>query len=312
MCGSKSVIKWGIRSGRQRYKCQRCHKLFVWKNKGKSKDNQKDWFRKWIMGRRMISEIAKEKKCSVSTVQRLFKECLDKPPTPQIKNNKECHLMIDGTYASDFCVIYYFDNDLKHLQYFEIVKDENYLDFKLTLELLKATELNIVSITSDGDKGLIMAVREVFPGTRHQRCITHVQRMGLAYLTRFPKYKAGKELRLIVNDLHKIYSHEDRAEWVKRYRDWEAGYYDFLNERNSLLSDLKLFKHYDIRRVRTLINNSLPNLFYYLDDPKIPKSNNGLECRFSYLKNNLRFHRGLSNQHRRSFLLWYNWFKYND
>ncbi len=296
----------------KRYKCKRCHQLFVWKNKGKSKDKQKTWFKKWVMGRRMVREIASEKKCSVSTVQRLFKEYLDNPPTPQIRNNKECHLMIDGTYTSDFCVIYYFDNDLKHLQYFEVVKSENYLDFKLSLELLKATELNIISITSDGDKGLIMAIREVFPGIRHQRCITHVQRMGLAYLTRFPKYKAGKELRLIVNDLHKIYSHEDRTEWVKRYRDWEAIYYDFLNERNSLLSDIKLYKHYGIRRVRTLINNSLPHLFHYLDDPKIPKSNNGLECRFSYLKNNLRFHRGLSNKHRRSFLLWYNWFKYND
>lgn len=259
-----------------------------------------------------IDEIARQKKCSSRNVHRLFKEYLDHPPTPQIKSNSACHLMIDGTYFGEICLLNYFDNDLKHLQYYEIVKKENYLDFKLGLELLKAAGLNVVSITSDGDRGLIMAINEVFPGIVHQRCVVHVQRMALAYLTRYPKYLAGKELRLIVRDLHKISNHEERAEWVARYRNWEAEYHDFLSERTEFLSDKRLYKHYGIRQVRTLINNTLPHLFHYLDDPKIPKSNNGLECRFSYLKNNLRIHRGLSQEHRKSFLLWYNWFKYND
>jgi len=311
LCGSNKIIKWGIRSGRQRYKCQRCHQLFVWKNKGKSLDKQKIWFKKWIINRMTIEEIAKAKGCSTRTIQRLFKEYLDNPPTPQIKENNNCHLMIDGTYTSGFCLLNYFDDDLKYLQYYEIVKDENYRDFELGLRLLKSAGLNIVSITSDGDRGLIMAINEVFPGITHQRCIVHVQRMGLAYLTRFPKTIPGRELRLIVLDLHKISSHEERIVWVNKYRNWETTHHDFLNERNTFLSDKNLFKHYDVRRVRTLVNNTIPHLFHYLDDPKIPKSTNGLECRFSYLKNNLRIHRGLSCEHRKSFLLWYNWFKYN-
>lgn len=258
-----------------------------------------------------IEDIAKQKKCSVNTIHRLFDNFLDNPPTPQIRKNDNCHLMIDGTYTSDFCILNYYDNDLKYLQYFEIVKDENYNDFKLGLELLKAAGLKITSITSDGDRGLIMAINEALPGISHQRCIIHVQRMGLIYLTQHPKTEAGRELRIIIRDLHKIYSHDDRHEWVTRYRNWEAQYHDFLNERNNYLSDTKLFKHYDVRRVRTLINNTLSHIFHYLDDPKIPKSNNGLECLFSYLKNNLRVHRGLSKAHRKSFILWYNWFKYN-
>ena len=53
-------------------------------------------------------------------------------------------------------------------------------------------------------------------------------------------------------------------------------------------------------------------MFHYLDNPQIPKSTNGLESRFSYLKNNLAIHRGLSKKHRKSFIAWYNYFKYND
>ena len=91
MCGSRRIIKWGIRSGRQRYKCQRCHKLFVWKNEGKSLDKQKIWFKKWVMGRMTLEEIAEQKECSARTIQRLFKEYLNNPPTPQIKANDNCH-----------------------------------------------------------------------------------------------------------------------------------------------------------------------------------------------------------------------------
>ena len=103
-----------------------------------------------------IKEIAKQKKCSVNTIHRLFDNYLDHAPTPQIKLNDNCHLMIDGTYSGEICLLNYFDNDRKYLQYYEIVKTENYLDFKLGLELLKRVGLNIVSITSDGDRGLIM------------------------------------------------------------------------------------------------------------------------------------------------------------
>jgi len=259
-----------------------------------------------------LKEIAKQRECSISTIQRLFKTYLDNPPIPKFKANDNCHLLVDGTYISNFCIINYFDSDLKHLQYYEIVKDENYQDFKVELKLLKDAGLNIVSITSDGDRGLIMAVREVLPGIKHQRCLIHVQRMSLLYLTRYPKTNAGKDLRSIILTLHEIFNFEDKNNWIKNFKEWEFKYREFLSERSSDIYESKLYRHYDVRRVRTLINNTLPNLFHYLSDPKIQKSTNGLECRFSYLKNNLRIHRGLSNQHRRSFVLWYNWFKYND
>ncbi len=219
--------------------------------------------------------------------------------------------MIDGTYFQDFCLLSYFDADLKYLQYYEIIKKENYKDFKLSLMALVAAGLNIRSITSDGEKGLILAIKDILPDALHQRCIIHVQRMSLIYLGRFPQSGAGRDLRIIVKSLHDIYNHEDKKNWIKRFRDWEVKYHDFLNERSSIWADSKLYRHYDIRRVRTLINNSLPSIFHYLNDNKIPKSTNGLESRFSYLKNNLRIHRGLSKKNRKSFILWYCWFKYN-
>ncbi len=174
MCLSNNIIKWGFQSGRQRYKCKRCNEFFVWKNKGKSLSKQRIWFKKWVVGRMTISEIAKVKKCSVSTIQRLFRQFLSNPPIPQIKKNNNCHLMIDGTYLNDSCQLNYFDNDLKYLQYFDIVLKENYIDYKLGLLALKKAGLNIISITCDGHKCLLNAIKDVFPNIIIQRCVVHV------------------------------------------------------------------------------------------------------------------------------------------
>jgi hypothetical protein len=91
-----------------------------------------------------LGYIAKEKGCSISTIQRLFKRYLDNPSIPQIKTNDNCHLLIDGTYSSDWCQLNYFDNDLKYLQYFDMVKRETYLDYRMGLEALKKAGLKIV------------------------------------------------------------------------------------------------------------------------------------------------------------------------
>lgn len=50
-------------------------------------------------------------------------------------------------------------------------------------------------------------------------------------------------------------------------------------------------------------------MFQYLDNPKIPKSTNGLESYFGHLKDNLSIHRGLSYKHRKNFIKWYLYFR---
>ena len=312
MCGSKRIIKWGFQSGRQRYKCHRCHQLFIWKNKGKSLSKQKIWFKKWILGRAILDDIAKEKKCSTRTIQRLFKKYLNNPPIPQVRENDNCHLMIDGTYSSDWCQLNYFDNDLKYLQYFDTVKCETYLDYRMGLTLLKKANLNIVSITCDGHKGLLNAISDVLPGVIVQRCVVHIIRMSIIYLRQRPKYLAAIELKEIVMKLSSISSHQEKDIWIKLFLDWEQKYHHFLQEKTEHISGRKRYTHRLVRRTRSLIKQAIPNMFYYLDNPSIPKSTNGLESRFSYLKNNLRIHRGLSKKHVKSFLSWYAYFKYRD
>jgi hypothetical protein len=64
----------------------------------------------------------------------------------------------------------------------------------------------------------------------------------------------------------------------------------------------------DLKRTMALINNAMPDMFYYLDDTKIHKTTNALEGFYSRLKADYRKHRGLTEQHKRSYLKWYTHF----
>ena len=209
-------------------------------------------------------------------------------------------------------MINYYDSDLKYLQLSSIRIRENYEDIVSDLKFLKQSGLKIISITSDGQKGLIKAVKSALPDVIHQRCIIHIQRMSLIYLTRFPKTEAGQILRRGVKQLHKIDSYKKRDNWIRQFNIWRERYDGFLKEKSQAPSGRKWYTHKLLRRTRSLIKNALPDMFYYLDDSKIPKSTNGLETRFSFLKNSLKIHRGLTEKRRKNFILWYNYFKNNS
>ncbi|MFH1030114.1 MAG: transposase [bacterium] len=264
------------------------------------------------MGRRTLEQLSKETKRSEKTLRTIFKKFLDNPPAIKIKPHKDCHLMIDGTYFKrNFCFANYIDNDLKYSQLADIILRENFTDAIRHLELLKNSGLDIASITSDGHKSLIKAVKAILPEVIHQRCIVHIQRMSFNYLTKHPKTQAGKDLRSLVKILHEINSFEKRDIWIKLFNKWILKYDSFLKERSYSISGRWWYAHKLLRRTRSLIKNALPNMFHYLNNPKIPKSTNGLETRFSFLKNDVKIHRGMTREHRKSFILYYIFYKNN-
>ena len=309
-CGSNKVIKWGRRNNRQRFNCRKCNKIFYWANKGASKNQRLKLFRRWVIGKSTLAELSNGTNKSTRTLQRIFKSFLDYPPLPKPQPNSNCHLTIDGTYfKNNFCVLVYYDSRLKKRQYFRVVDRECWRNYAIDLKYLKQIGSKVASITSDGQKGLIKAVKDIFPEVIHQRCIIHIQRMALIYLTRNPKTEAGITLRYWVKKLHLIKTHKQKNYWIYRFNGWCRKYELFLKETSISFSGRKWYTHKLLRRTRSLIKNALPNMFHYLDNSNIQKSTNGLESQFSYLKNILKIHRGLSEESRNSFVQWYYFFK---
>ena len=80
--------------------------------------------------------------------------------------------------------------------------------------------VQIESITTDGHKSILKAIKKSIPDVVVQRCLVHIQRMCLLWLTRFPKHLAGVELRQLVLMLMRIKTENDRIYWTRELEGW--------------------------------------------------------------------------------------------
>jgi hypothetical protein len=236
---------------------------------------------------------------------------LQKPPVWNVYPSEKVNLLIDGTYFSkDLCLVLYRDNTIKFTQLYRLTNGEWYEELKEDLENLLKLGVQIESITCDGHKAQLKAIRKVCNHVTLQRCVIHVQRMCLIWLRSRPKTQAGIELRKIVGRLHHVDTELKRDYWIADLVRWHGKHEIFISEKTvNLQTGRYWYRHKMVRRSFMVIKKALPNLFQYLDNPRIPKSTNGLESFFGHLKGHLNVHRGLSKEHRKDFIKWYLYFK---
>jgi Transposase, Mutator family len=220
-------------------------------------------------------------------------------------------LLIDGTYyGKDICLIVYRDNAIKFTQLYRLTDGEWYKEMKEDLQNLLSLNIQIESITCDGHTSLLKAIRNTCKEVVIQRCVIHVQRMCRIWLTMQPQTQPGRELRKIVNVMHRIQTPQESNIWIKQLDTWYRGHEEFVNEKSrNPLTGREWFKHKLLKRCVTVIGKALPNLFHYTYNQRIPKSTNGLESFFGHLKDNLRIHRGMTLEHRKNFIKWYLYFR---
>lgn len=219
--------------------------------------------------------------------------------------------MIDATYFSNgICLVLYRDATIKFTQLYRFTSGEHYSEIKEDLENLLTLGVQIESVTCDGHKSILKAVKEVIPNVILQRCLVHIQRDCRVWLTKHPKSFAGYDLKQITAEMHLIKNHNHLSLWLLKLERWQEKYIDFINEKSyNLETGRYWFTHKMVRRSFMSIKRALPNMFNYLDNPKIPKSSNSIESFFGHMKGHLNIHRGLSYQHRKQYLMWYLYFK---
>jgi len=301
------VIRWGKRNGRQRFKCKSCELLFTWANKGVSQANEFIWFTKWVLGRRTFNDLVSESGYAKSTLQRLFKVYLSKPPQFIIRYKTGLRLIVDGTYfGRSLCLILYYDSAHRYALYFRYSTNEFYKELKEDLQILKSVGIEVLSVTCDGKKSIIRAVRKVYEKATLQRCTVHVQRNVRIWITRKPKSEAAKELRYIISFLHHIKNIVEQNMWIIAFNYWYIKHKTVIEEKVYRKQTGRWwYKHRQLRRSAISIKNAIPDLFHFIQTPAIPKSTNGIDSYFGHLKTNLKIHRGLSAVNKKSFILWF-------
>lgn len=250
--------------------------------------------------------MSRDSKLSKSSLQRTFKQILEQAPRVSIIKRARVNLRVDATYFEQFCMIAYQDDLDGYTQLLRFTDGEHYEEIKEDLDNLIKLGIQLESITCDGHKSLLKAIAKSAPDIVVQRCLVHIQRMCLIWLTRYPKHPSGRELRSLVLLLLKIKTHNDRLYWTQELNGWHKRHQGYVNEKSyNLETERYWYTHKLLRRSYQTIKRALPNMFHYLDNEKIPRTTNGIEGFFSHLKNHLDLHRGLTLKNRINFIKWY-------
>ena len=158
----------------------------------------------------------------------------------------------------------------------------------------------------DGERSVIRAINKIWPHTKIQRCLCHIQREGMRWLRTYPKTQAGRDLRRLLKTLCRISSFKERNEFIASYVAWLNQYREFVL---SLPRKEVAFK--DLKKTMALIYNALPDMFHFIKDQKIASTSNLLESYFSKLKHQYRCHNGLTETHKIAYLKWFCYLKNN-
>ena len=140
-------------------------------------------------------------------------------------------MRIDATYFKQFCVVCYQDDEDSYTQLIRFTDGEHFVEIKEDLENLIKLGVQIESVTTDGHKSALKAIKKALPDVIIQRCLVHIQRMCMLWLTRFPKHSAAIELRAHVLLLLKIKTDNDRLWWTRELDAWHKKHKDYLNEK---------------------------------------------------------------------------------
>lgn len=251
---------------------------------------------------------------SQSSLQRLFARYLQSAPTVPIRSKNRVHLLIDGTYfPNNLCLILYYDHDIRYVQLYRETDTENYIEISEDLNNLKALGVDIYSITCDGHRAILKAIKKNLPQVIIQRCLVHIKRQVRIYLSSNPKTIQARELLRISNKITAIKTIEQSSLWLLELYHWHKTHENHLYERSYNLDTKRYwYTHKNLHGAFILLKKAIPNMFAYLDDPEIPYTTNRLENYFGHLKEKLTLHRGLRLKAKRNFIKWYLHFKNNE
>lgn len=225
-------------------------------------------------------------------------------PKEDIDYSSVRYLIYDATYFhKDGCLLNLMNaRDQKIIAHLYVEK-ESFKEAYPWFISLKRQGLSPTFITTDGERSTIRAMKLVWPGSKFQRCLYHLQHEGMRWLRTYPKTEAGKELRAVLSTLSKVKTPKERDAFIHEYHAWINKHREFVL---TLPRTIIAFK--DLRRTMVLINNALPDMFYYLDDSRVHPTTNALEGFHSRLKSDYQRHRGLTKAHRIQYIRWYCYF----
>jgi hypothetical protein len=255
---------------------------------------------------------------------RLFREqhqwCWNVEPAFVVTGELFNEIQLDGTYLKGgWCLLTAINGEGKVVNR-QWCNHESTAAWKALISPLPPPKV----VVCDGGSGLPAALAELWPDTKVQRCLVHIQRNVQTHITTNPRSDAGKGLRKLSLTLTRVNTQEKASAWLVALNDWHQQFGSLLKERTYLDTPGVLrptwakvnakwwYTHYRLRRAYGLLERLAKSgeLFTFLaeeyDGLGISSTTNKIEGGTNgSMKWVLRHHRGMPIEHRRRALDWW-------
>ncbi len=276
--------KNGWKKNRQQYRCPQCNHQFS-DGRGGSRVGYLHYYEAWLFGRRTLEEISHKLGISYPTLQQEFDRI-------EVKEGLQClpggaiNLVVDATFFGR-AYGYLCFHDTKRIIWFKEIKTESVKDFRQGLRELVEAGYQFKSVTIDGRRGYVKAIKMMLGPVPVQMCLFHQKAIMRRYLTNKPQSACGRDLKSLTGEMLTL----PTDSFIAKLYELEDTHRPFLLERN----DKRQFKHTAIRAALRSLHTNMPQLFTFRDIPSatIPTTINHLESTFSHLKEKIQIHRGL-------------------
>lgn len=295
--------RWGkSTAGKTRWFCKICVKSHVAKRTDTANYWFKHLFKAWLTGSATLNGIAKRKSCTRQTLAIRFAAFWRDMPQPSYPQSLgDTYLVVDAVYLAGHHECVLIGRTGQGHVFWLFAEQETFVAWHAFLSKLPKP----MAVICDGQSGLLSVLKTLWPDVPVQRCLAHIQRLGIQKLTRHPHTPAGQELLALVYGLTGSKAILAKNAWIAAFQDWGARWQTFLKERTyGEYPSGKRSWWYTHRRIRALkrtLEQGLQNLFAFMDWPGIPATTNLVEGGInSRLKELLHRHRGMNLEHKKT------------
>lgn len=289
-CNCSTVIKFGTRNNRQRYRCKKCKT--VWSNiKRPGRLNKLIWDSFVFRGYR-ITDLVDKYTLSRNTIRDILDSYVVPPVIPPLGDHTV--IAMDCTYfGREYGLLIVIDvhtGDCLYCQ--EIGRYETLMDYQRAIIYLR-NECHIYpkACVIDGKKGMYSMLE--YYHIKPQFCQFHQLQIINKYLTKKPVLEPNIELRQIAMSL----THVDHRTFYNMFNAWRWRSQVWLREKTyNPETRRREYTHKDTRKAARSLLVNMPYLFTFEHNPElnIPNTNNMLEGINSTIKDKLKRHRGIN------------------
>ena len=256
-------------------------------------------FLSWLLGKHSQTEITGT--ATGRSLRRSNTWCWDIEPRLGPASTTHHQILIDGVWVGSWCLLIAVTETLEVLAW-QWCARESTAAWTALLERLPAPAV----VVCDGGAGIASAVHRVWPATRTQRCLFHVQMNIRRHLTLNPRTDAGRRLLGLSRELSTVRDKDAVIAWRLKLEAWWQAHGHLTKER-SYDGHRYWFTHDRLRKAWQLLAKLSRDgtLFTYVScgnarttSPLEGGINNGI-------RTVLRNHRGMSEAHMKRAAEWF-------